>query len=173
MIRDYKDGVSDSVQYFVGKEVEHTPMFGEQTLFVVGIQDSKHIAQIAKTNNCKHIYLGANMSFDVTDNTVEQWQPWEDMASKLLYLGFWVTLDIDASQVEGLLDTGLCENNQFIPMISTKIPYISQLGYNACLKVDDKDFNASNPGVWVHSIHKLQDRDCFTSWDKYKDDETI
>ena len=34
MDRDYKTGKSDSVGVFSGLEVEHTPAFGKQTLFL-------------------------------------------------------------------------------------------------------------------------------------------
>ena len=34
MDRDYKTGKSDSVGVFSGIEVEHTPAFGKQTLFL-------------------------------------------------------------------------------------------------------------------------------------------
>jgi hypothetical protein len=113
------------------------------------------------------------MSFNVTDNTVEQWQPWETMILPLLKKGYLVTLDVDASQLEGLLETGFTEYNRFIPMISVKLPYIQQLGYNACLKLDDQDFDATNPGVWVHSVHDLMSRQRFTAWSKYKDDSIL
>jgi hypothetical protein len=58
-------------------------------------------------------------------------------------------------------------------MISVKLPYIQQLGYNAIIKLDDKDFKASNPGVWCHSVHDLQNRTVFTDWSKYTKDEVI
>jgi hypothetical protein len=58
-------------------------------------------------------------------------------------------------------------------MISVKLPYIKQLGYNATLKLDDKDFKATNPGVWCHSVHELQTRKAFTDWSKYTQDEVI
>ena len=58
-------------------------------------------------------------------------------------------------------------------MISVKLPYESLLNYNACLKIDDKDFRASNPGVWVHRVHDLKDPDKFTDWSKYTNDEVI
>jgi hypothetical protein len=82
-------------------------------------------------------------------------------------------LDIDVACVEGLLETALCEHNHFIPVISVKLPYIRQLGYNATLKLDDKDFDATNPGVWCHSLHTLQKRSVFTDWSKYTKDSTI
>jgi hypothetical protein len=34
MLREYKTGVSESVGVFSGKEVEHTPAYGLQTLFL-------------------------------------------------------------------------------------------------------------------------------------------
>lgn len=176
MDRNYNNGSHSSKDgdiVFVGTEVEHTPAYGMKTLFVTGVQNSAHIIQIAKEKNCAHVYLGANMSFDVTENTHEQWEPWEIMAKDLLKLGLWVTLDIDIKQVEGLLETGLTEYNQFIPMISAKLPYIDLLGYNACLKIDDKDFSASNTGVWVHRVHDLRNKDVYTPWYKYKEDTLI
>ena len=65
------------------------------------------------------------------------------------------------------------EYDTFIPMISIKLPYIKQLNYNACIKLDDKDFKATNPGVWVHSVHNMLDREVFTDWSKYTKDEII
>jgi|TARA_Y100000389_G_C17430996_1_gene502611 hypothetical protein len=173
MERIYDQGLQKDVQYFVGNEVEHTPQFGKRTLFVVGIKDTDEIISTAEEEGCKHIYLGANMSFNITDNTQEQWKPWEEMAFPLLNKKYWVTLDIDVGQVEGLLESGLTEHNRFIPMISVKIPYASQLGYNACVKIDDKDFDATNPGVWVHRMHDLKEKAVFTDWSKYTRDTII
>ena len=61
MQRDYDNGINEDVNFFVGTEVEHTPMFGK-TLFVVGTQNYEDIITYA-TNGIKHIYIGANMSF--------------------------------------------------------------------------------------------------------------
>lgn len=173
MKRAYDQGTEEDVSMFVGTEVEHTPAYGKKTLFVVGIKNVDEVVYNAEHQGCKHIYLGANMSFDVTDNTVEQWQPWEQMAFPLLKEGYWVTLDVDVPQIEGLLESGLTEYNRFIPMISVKLPYIEQLGYNACIKIDDKDFDSTNPGVWVHKVHDLKTRETFTDWSKYTTDEII
>lgn len=173
MDRVYEDGNSNTASLFVGTEVEHTPAYNKRTLFVVGVQPVDVIKWWADQEECDHVYLGANMSFDVTENNYDQWQPWENMAIPLLKNSYWVTLDIDIKQVEGLLESGLTEYNRFIPMISAKLPYIQQLGYNACLKIDDKDFDSSNPGVWVHSVHDLQKRSVFTDWSKYTQDKVI
>ena len=72
MKREYDSGTKEDVQYFVGTEVEHTPQYGKKTLFVVGIKTSDEIKDMAKKNGCKHIYLAANMSFDVTHDSQEQ-----------------------------------------------------------------------------------------------------
>jgi hypothetical protein len=163
----------NNVKFFTGTEVEHTPAFGMKTLFVVGLQSATSIHdQLA---DCQHIYFGANMSFpsSIRTNDAVFWTPWENMIKYFLLQGYQCTLDIDVSQIEGLLESGLCEYNNFIPMISVKIPYIRQLGYNATVKIDDKDFAATNPGVWCHSLHTLQKRSVFTDWSKYTKDQIV
>jgi len=173
----------DYAKFFTGTEVEHTPAFGKRTLFVVGLQSLNDIQDWLvdfnsyedKSKHIEHIYFGANMSFPLSIQTNDAvfWNPWEKMVEHFLAQGYPCTLDIDVSQVEGLLETGLCEYNNFIPMISVKLPYIRQLGYNATIKLDDKDFAATNPGVWCHSLHDLQRRTKFTDWSKYTKDETL
>ena len=163
----------NNVKFFTGTEVEHTPAFGMKTLFVVGLQSATDVQD--QLSDCEHIYFGANMSFPSSIRTNDSvfWTPWENMIQQCLDAGYWCTLDIDVSQVEGLLESGLCEHNNFIPMISIKIPYIRQLGYNATIKIDDKDFAATNPGVWCHSLHTLQKRSVFTDWSKYTKDQIV
>jgi len=164
----------DSVNFFIGTEVEHTPAFGQRTLFVVGLQPPAQILELAKANGCSHIYFGANQSFPNPEiNDAEAWIAWEDMVSVCLTMGALCTLDLDVSAVEGLTESRLVEFNNFIPMISVKLPYIQLLGYNATIKLDDKDFRATNPGVWCHSLHDLKDRKVFTDWSKYTQDEVI
>jgi hypothetical protein len=162
----------ENISFFTGIEVEKTPAFGQKTLFVVGKQNPKEILARALNNNCPHIYLGANMSF-APDHTDADSAEWDHMIMSLVKAGVWTTLDFDVADVEWVLECGATEYNNFIPQISVKIPYISQLGYNATLKIDDKDFDATNPGVWVHSVHDLCDRKVFTDWTKYTKDETI
>jgi hypothetical protein len=177
MNRDYEDGVKDSVVFFTGVEIEHTPAYGKKTLFVVGIHPSAVIAAMAMQNQCEHIYLGANQSFDLADQDLHSHRDacvaWESMAKGLLDNKFLVTLDFDVRYVESVLEMSLAEYNNFIPQVSVKIPYARQLGYNACIKIDDKDFNASNEGVWVHQLHDLMARDKFTDWSAYGKDQTL
>ena len=163
----------NNVSIFVGTEVEHTPAFGLKTLFVVGIQSVELIEAAYIAHKCEHIYFGANASFPAIDTNDSEWTVWENMIHPFLSRGYVCTLDIDVNQAEGLVESGLSERHNFIPMISVKLPYLQQLGYNATIKLDDKDFNATNPGVWCHSLHSLQNRDQFTSWSKYTKDEVV
>lgn len=167
-------------QFFTGTEVEHTPAFGLRTLFVVGVQSEQDIQDWLDDFNSyedtskhiKHIYFGANMSFPnpaIDDHMT--WGIWEHMVLAFLRQGYLCTLDIDIKSVEGLAEGSLTEYNNFIPMISAKVPYLRLLGYNATLKIDDKDFKATNPGVWCHSLHNLTNRENFTDWSKYTNDE--
>jgi len=173
MNRDYADGVTaENITFFVGLEVEHTAAYGMETLFVTGVHDPDVILDMAKEHGVKHIYFGANQSFPKLDiNDVTSWRPWENMIKSCLQQDFWCTLDFDVSCVEGVLEGGLNEYRKFISMISVKIPYINQFNYHATVKIDDKDFEATNPGVWTHRLRDLQRETKFTDWDQYKDDE--
>lgn len=163
----------NNTNFFTGIEVERTPAHGMETLFIIGVQPFSEITP-RLTKPVQHIYFGANMSFPKIDvNNGGEWAKWENMIYHYLEMGYWCTLDVDISCVEGLCESGLCEHQNFIPMISAKLPYISQLGYNATLKLDDKDFKATNPGVWCHSLHTLQNRENFTHWSKYDGDHTL
>jgi hypothetical protein len=174
MKRNYQSGIANDITFFVGTEIEKTPAYGMKTLFVVGVHDDQIITTMAKNNDCTHIYFGANQSFKTDGvNDAQNWRMWEDMIYVCLEEGYWCTLDLDVSEVEGLLESGLVEKQQFIPQISVKLPYLQQLGYNATIKIDDKDFKATNPGVWCHNLHDLLGRDKFTSWDQYGKDEII
>ena len=171
----------ENINLFIGQEVEHTPAHGQKTLFVVGLQDvdkilkilTNHKSYLDTERHITHVYFGANMSFPRLLVNDYRWQDWEKMITPILDAGYMCTLDIDIACVEGLAESTLCEYNNFIPMISAKIPYIRLLNYNATLKIDDKDFDATNPGVWCHSIHTLQNRSKFTAWSKYTKDELI
>ncbi len=178
MKREYENqDHNEDTDFFIGYEVEHTPAHQLKTLFVVGIQPAHEILKRANALNCKAVYFGANMSFEpvIAEKEFDRWQPWEEMINGVLDHpdDFWCTLDCDVKHVEGLIEGGLAEHPNFIPMISVKIPYANQLGYNAVVKIDDKDFEASNPGVWCHKLHDLMDHTKYTNWKKYKDDKIV
>ena len=174
MQRDYTSGSLSGVNFFVGTEIEHTPAYGKKTLFVVGTHPVDIVESLAKNKEVAHIYFGANQSFKTNGvNDIEGWRAWEEMILPLLRNGWLCTLDLDVSEVEGLHEGAFCEYDNFIPQISVKIPYIKLLNYNACVKIDDKDFKATNPGIWVHQLHDLMDRKVFNDWNLYGRDETI
>jgi len=169
MKRDYTTGEVSDVQFFTGVEIEHTPAFGKMTLFVTGIHSIEEIA--LNLQGCEHIFFGANHSFN--PQTYEEHKAWEEMIFFFLKKEYLCSLDIPINQVEEFHESGYCEYNNFIPQIRIPIPYIKLWNYNTMIKIDDKDFKATNPGVWSHSLHKLMDREQFTDWSQYKNDKVI
>ena len=161
----------ENVQWFIGTEVEHTPAFGMKTLFVVGIQDVVAIKEAYEKHSCKHIFFGANHTYDPKDD--DEHYEWTFMIMPFLRENIWSTLDIPVSQFEHFHEEGYCEYNTFIPQLRVGIPFIKHWNYNTMLKIDDIDFDATNPGVWTHSLHKLMDRRKFTPWTDYAKDEVI
>jgi hypothetical protein len=171
MKRNYTTGSADNVIFFIGNEIEKTPAYGLKTLFVTGVQPIEAIEGVLANQDIKHIFFGANHSFNPSG--YEEHKQWEDMIMYFLDKSVWCSLDIPLNQVEEFNDGGLNENDMFIPQIRVPIPYIKLWNYNTMLKIDDKDFNATNPGVWCHSLHTLKDRSKFTDWSQYNNDEII
>ena len=159
------------VVYFIGTEVERTAMYGEKTLFVVGIQPYTEIQKRADENGIRHLYFGTSQSFTPKDD--EAYGDWERMINPLLKLGYWCTLDFGVEYADGVLESGFDEYDNYISMISVKLPYIKQFNYNATLKIDDTTWGHSNPGVWCHSVHELMDRKVYTDWKDYVGDTVI
>ena len=171
MERNYIDGVEDDAVFFFGEEVEHTPAFGMDTLFVVGVHPVEVIESKLK-HHIQHIFFGANHSFN-PGSTYEEWKVWEDMITYFLEKGYFCSLDIPIHCVEEFNDGGLNDYDTFIPQIRVPIPYVRLWNYNTMIKIDDKGFKATNPGVWSHSLHDLMDRKKFTDWSKYTLDKVI
>lgn len=179
MKRNYSSGTKDNVTFFVGTEVEHTPAYGMKTLFVTGVQPTDAIDSILndqnsytdKSKHIRHIFFGANHSFN--PQGYDEHKQWEDMIMYFLDKDYLCSLDIPINQVEEFHESGYCEYDNFIPQIRVPIPYIKLWNYNTMLKIDDRDFKATNPGVWSHSLHNLMDRSVFTDWGCYKNDEVL
>jgi hypothetical protein len=167
-----REGHKD-VEFFTGVEVEKTPAFGKQTLFVVGVPTVDDIAYQMQnyTGGIDHIFFGANHSFDPQNNL--DWQRWETMIQYFLERGYLCSLDIPMSAVEQFNDTGLCEYRNFVPQIRVSVPYVRLWNYNTMIKIDDRDFDATNPGVWTHSLHTLMNREAFTDWSAYEKDQAL
>jgi len=164
--RTFENG--EPLNYFTGIEVEHTAMHGEETLFVVGVQDPSDIIFEASKLDVKHVYLGANKSFHMVDE-------WEHMVDALLSEGLWVTLDYPVRFHNFIMRSmgNHMRSRRFIPMISVELPNIEIYNYNTTLKLDDLDIDHSNPGIWCHPLHDLMDRSVFNDWDAYDDDEGV
>jgi hypothetical protein len=157
------------VDYFIGTEVENTPMKGQRTLFVVGVKPVDEI--VSKVSDLKHIYLGTSQCFKPV--TTDDWRAWSRMINGLLDIGYWVTLDFDVKYASDIHEMSFTENHRFIPMISVKLPYIKLYNYNAVLKIDDTTWGDTNPGVWCHYLHDLQDRKVYTDWKDYVGDTPL
>lgn len=174
--REYANRVDpvENAAFFRGLEAEHSAAHGMETIFVVGIQPFTEIlGWVEKYSNddkpIKHVCFGANKSFN--PETACELDDWCNMIRSLLKEDLWVTLDFDSKYAEDIIGNGLCEFRRFIPIISITLPYIDQLNYNTTVKIADIGFDATNPGVWCHSLHDLMDRNKFTSWDKYQEDK--
>lgn len=167
------------VTYFTGDEVEHTVAEGMYTLFVVGTPSLKDILAIAddsqssiyESKRIKQIYFGTSQSFN--PESFDDWKVWNDRIMGCLEAGYWVCLDFDVKYAEEIHEEGWCEQDKFIPMISVKLPYIKLYNYNATLKIDDRTWGATNPGVWTHQLHDLMNRDKYTHWDQYTQDTPV
>jgi hypothetical protein len=170
MNRDYENGVSETPTIFTGIEVEKTPAYGLQTLFVDGIQDTESIVHYYNEHNCKHIFFGANHSYHPDERSIVLW---DSYILEFVKEGYLCSLDIPIKHAEDFLESALIEYDNFIPQLRIPLPYVKQWNYNTMLKIDDKDFKATNPGVWCHSLHDLLDREKFTDWTKYGLDKVI
>lgn len=159
------------VTYFIGKEVEHTPQFGNRTLFVVGVQPVEEIAKRADKHNINHIYLGTSQSFHPKD--IGDWNMWHKMICGLIAKDYTVTLDFKVEYIEDVMRNRWQEFHTFVPMISVVMPNLKEMNYNTTIKIDDKTWGHSNPGVWCHSLHEITKNDNFTGWEDYPEDERI
>jgi len=173
MNRIYEGTKTDGVTFFVGPEVEHTPLYGVHTLFVVGIQPIEEILALAKEHNVEAIYFGTATSFNPTSENDIVYDAWDSMIMATLDAGYWATLDFDVWHSPGVHKMQCAKHNKFVPMISVKIGYVRQFNNNATLKIDDIDFDKSNPGVWSWPMNELLKRNKFTHWSVYVQDKII
>lgn len=177
MQRDYDSGEQKDITFFVGNEVECTPAYGLKTLFITGLQTVESIQLVIdKIDNSNHspighLFFGANHSFNPRDS--QGLIAWEQVIQYFLNKDYLCSLDIPIDQASRFTESVLCEYNNFIPQIRVPIPHVRLWNYNTMIKIDDIGFNATNPGIWTHSLHDLQDRSKFTDWQQYKKDKVI
>ena len=172
MNRDYENGQADNAVFFTGVEVEKTPALGKKTLFVTGKQDYNDIMEHYTEEQCEHIFFGANHSYN--PSTADEFEDWDLMIRAFTDQDILCSLDIPSTiNLEWFLDGGLTETDYFIPQLRVVVPYVKQWNYNTMVKIDDKDFQATNPGVWCHRLHNLMDEQRFTNWEEYKNDKIV
>lgn len=169
MDRDYKTGRSKSVGVFSGLEVEHTPAYGLQTLFLARNDLTyDQILELCNDTNAQAVYFGANRCY------VHGYMGQIVQMEKLINDGYYVTVDYPHSLHAEVKEkfAVLWKNPKFIPFCSIIFPN-SENDDNLCIKVDDVDFNKTNPGVWTMTMDNFKQSAGFTSWEHYKQDEPI
>ena len=88
MLRDYNDGKHNNVGIFSGKEIEHTPAYGLQTLFLARNDLTlDQILALCEKVNAEAVYYGANRCFEANIPTQTH------QMMKLLEDGYYVTVD--------------------------------------------------------------------------------
>jgi hypothetical protein len=170
MLRPYTSGTQQQVHMFLGTEIEHSACHGQLTLFVVGVTARDRILSQAAQHRVKHVFLGANQSFQPTEATTPLWR---GMIDAVLSAGLWCTLDFDVQHWSMVMDWTETVNSQFVPMVSVKLPKIHCANANTVLKLDDADFDHSNVGVWCHPLNQLLDPHALTVWSQYSQDQII
>ena len=168
MKRKYQDGEHNDVVYYIGTNVEKTLAYGMKTLFLTQIRPPKMVADIAEDRECTHVYIGPGGTF--RPSTKEHWQQYDEIVEYLTEHDYMVSIEHNLTQSQWFLESGYAENNMVIPVLSVAVPFIAQYGNNACLKIYDKGFNETNPGVWVHSYNDITKTEAFTHWNEYRDD---
>ncbi len=169
MLRDYETGMADDVRVFSGIEVEHTPAFGKQTLFLARNDLTfDQIQELAVKCDAEAIYYGANRTFmpNIANQIVQM--------MKFLEKGYWITIDYphEKHAIVKKNYQAIWKHEKFIPFCSLIFPE-SEDDDNMCIKVDDVDFNKTNPGVWTMTMDHFKQSAGFTRWADYKQDQPI
>jgi hypothetical protein len=169
MNRDYKTGKSNSVAVFSGLEIEHTPAYGLQTLFLARNDLTfDQIQELAVLSNAEAIYYGANRSY-MHNHYMQVAQ-----IIKFLEQGYYVTVDYpyELHQMVSQKFALFWKDPKFIPFCSIIMPETEE-DTSLCFKIDDIDFNKTNPGVWTMSMKDFKEKAGYTKWEEYKQDEPI
>lgn len=146
---------------FLGKEVEGTLIFGEDTLFVAGVEPADKVLATAKTQGVGHVFLGAHNSFSSSESA-----EWNALATSLLEAGLRVTLDFPFGLIDTILSMSCASHPRFFPLLSITVDQARALGENLSIKINSTEGGGGNGGVWCSPIRWMQ----FTPWRAYKDD---
>ena len=169
MERDYKTGVKDNIKVFSGVEIEHTPAYGKQTLFLARNDLTfDQIQELAVLSNAEAIYYGANRSY-IHSHFQQVLQ-----VIKFLEHGYYVTVDypFELHQLVSQKYALTWKHEKFIPFCSIIMPD-SEEDTSLCFKIDDIEFNKTNPGIWTMSMKDFKEKAGYTKWNDYKKDKPI
>mgnify|MGYP001280664010 FL=1 len=169
MQRDYTTGYKEDVKVFSGIEIEHTPAYGKQTLFLARNDLTfDQIISLAVASDAEAIYFGANRTY-MHSHAMQVAQ-----IHQLLDRGYWVTVDYpyELHRLVSKKFATCWTDEKFIPFCSIIFPFTED-DKQLCFKVDDEDFNKTNTGVWSMSMEDFKDKSGFTKWDQYKKDQPI
>ena len=169
MLRDYKTGVKEDVNVFSGKEIEHTPAYGLQTLFLARNDLTyEQVKDLCVEVNAEAVYYGANRTF--LNNIANQ--PLQ--INRLLNDGYYVTIDYQYKLHDEVKKrySAVWQHEKFIPFCSI-IFENSEEDTKMCFKIDDVDFNKTNKGVWAMSMEDFKSKAGYTQWEQYKQDQPI
>jgi hypothetical protein len=173
MKRQYdSEVVRDDVLTFTGIEVERTPCFGMKTYFVVGVPREEPYIFVNKVmkEDSEQIYFGANHSLK---NWKEEWTtPLVSLIKECLNAKFNVTIDVDPVTVPNQIKNFL-SNPKFSITYAIPVPNIEKVKGTINIKLDDEDFEATNPGVWSTTIETIKVPNNYTGWDDYKKDKPL
>ena len=154
---------------FSGKEVEHTPAYGLQTLFLARNDLTyDQIKELCVKVDAEAVYFGANRCF--VNNLATQ--PMQ--VNRLLNDGYYVTIDYQYAIHNEVKKrySAVWQHEKFIPFCSV-IFENSEEDNKLCFKIDDVDFNTSNKGVWTMNMEDFKKQAGYTTWDEYKQDKPI
>lgn len=180
MNRDYEGLTTDRVSHFIGREVENTPAYGLETLFIVPDgKSTDEIIQIIKKHESEveNVYLNAN-HFMIEDDIIHpgfgiDWHAIFKHIENCSYIKFFTIEIFDQNsiqQIHPLLD----KYQKLIINVSIQIPFAEKHRQRISLKIDDVTFKATNPGVWSCVITDIMAHSyTFTPWEQYKKDRII
>jgi hypothetical protein len=94
--------------------------------------------------------------------------------NRLLNDGYYVTIDYQYNIHDEVKKrySAVWQHEKFIPFCSIVFENTEE-DTRMCFKIDDVDFNKTNPGVWTMSMNHFKQSSGFTSWKEYTQDEPI
>ena len=160
-----------SSKFFTGPEVENTYLHHMPTLFVVGEAEFNEVRKQLEELEVQHVFLGARQS--ATDQNVLSLMDLAEEIIEGMEPPTWVTLDFDfrlLSVVRAHSAFGLW---RFVPLVSLKIPNVTQLPSLTSFKIDDR-FRGNNGGVWTLQLRDLlRVEHAYTPWKAYENDKEV